>query len=93
MTGEAGRAGEAGVATGSPETPHATEISPPVRDLSEIYSILPDDHRQPYDMRQLLECILDGEGLLEFQPGHAAEMICGTGFIAGMPVGIIAIRK
>jgi acetyl-CoA carboxylase carboxyltransferase component len=41
-------------------------------------------------MYRLLECLLDGEGLHEFQPGNAAEMICGTGFIAGMPVGVIA---
>ena len=63
---------------------------PPTRDAREIYEILPKDHRQPYDMHRLLECILDGEGLHEFQPGNAAEMICGTGFISGMPVGVIA---
>ena len=64
--------------------------TPPIRDAREIYEILPNDHRQPYDMYRLLECVLDGEGLHEFQPGNAAEMICGTGFIAGMPVGVIA---
>ncbi len=64
--------------------------TPPVRTPDEIYDILPPDHRQPYDMYELLECVLDGEGLNEFQPGHAAEMICGTGFISGMPVGVIA---
>jgi acetyl-CoA carboxylase carboxyltransferase component len=66
------------------------EPTPPVRDPREMYQILPEDHRQPYDMHRLLECILDGEGLHEFQPDHAAEMICGTGFLEGMPVGIIA---
>jgi acetyl-CoA carboxylase carboxyltransferase component len=65
-------------------------VTPPVRPATEIYDILPDDHRQPYDMFQLLDCVLDGEGLHEFQPGHAAEMICGTGFISGMPVGVMA---
>jgi acetyl-CoA carboxylase carboxyltransferase component len=64
--------------------------TPPKRDPGEIYQILPVDHRQPYDMYGILECILDGEGLHEFQPNHAAEMICGTGFIEGMPVGVIA---
>jgi acetyl-CoA carboxylase carboxyltransferase component len=64
--------------------------TPPRRPAAEIYDLLPDDHRQPYDMHRLLECILDGEGLHEFQPGHAAEMICGTGFLEGMPVGVIA---
>lgn len=63
---------------------------PPARSLEEIYQLLPEDHRQPYDMHALLECILDGDGFVEFQPGHAAEMICGTGFITGIPVGVIA---
>ncbi|MGW8267883.1 MAG: carboxyl transferase domain-containing protein, partial [Longimicrobiales bacterium] len=63
---------------------------PPVRSPEEIYRILPDDHRQPYDMHRFLECILDGDGLTEFQAGHAGEMICGTGFITGIPVGVIA---
>lgn len=62
----------------------------PGRDPRDIYSILPDDHRQPYSAKDLLACILDEEGLDEFQPEHAAEMICGTGFISGIPVGVIA---
>jgi acetyl-CoA carboxylase carboxyltransferase component len=65
-------------------------VAPPTRDVTEIYGILPDDHRQPYDTYELLECILDGEGLDEFQPGHASEMICGTAFVSGIPVGVIA---
>lgn len=66
------------------------EATAPRRSPLELYDLLPDDHRQPYDIKAVLECILDGEGLDEFQPGHAAEMICGTGFIDGIPVGIIA---
>ncbi len=66
------------------------EGEPPPRGLEEIYDILPDDHRQPYDMPTLLECVLDGDGLAEFQPDIAKEMICGTSFITGIPVGIIA---
>jgi 3-methylcrotonyl-CoA carboxylase beta subunit len=64
--------------------------TPPKRLAYELYDLLPDDHRQPYEMREVLECILDGEELDEFQPHHAAEMICGTGFLDGMPVGVIA---
>ena len=64
--------------------------TPPKRLAYELYDIMPDDHRQPYDTRAVLECILDGEELDEFQPGHAQEMICGTAFIDGNPVGVIA---
>lgn len=64
--------------------------TPPRRSVYELYDLLPDNHRQPYDTHAVLECILDGEGLDEFQPGHAKEMICGTGFVDGIPVGVIA---
>jgi len=64
--------------------------TPPRRLAYELYDLLPDDHRQPYEMRHVLECVLDGEELDEFQPGYASEMICGTGFVDGLPVGVIA---
>jgi 3-methylcrotonyl-CoA carboxylase beta subunit len=75
-----------------PSAPEAavSRFQPPIRGLEEIYQILPENHRQPYDMHALLECILDGDGLVESQPNHAAEMICGTGFLTGIPVGVIA---
>ncbi|MBT8488158.1 MAG: acyl-CoA carboxylase subunit beta [Gemmatimonadetes bacterium] len=64
--------------------------TPPKRLAYELYDLLPEDHRQPYEMRDVLECILDGEELDEFQPEYAKEMICGTGFLDGQPVGVIA---
>jgi acetyl-CoA carboxylase carboxyltransferase component len=66
------------------------ETKPPKRMAYELYDLLPDDHRQPYDVRAVLDCLLDGEGLDEFQPGHAAEIICGSAFLDGVAVGVIA---
>ncbi|MBT8336829.1 MAG: acyl-CoA carboxylase subunit beta, partial [Gemmatimonadetes bacterium] len=73
--------------------PPAGSVAEPRRPIDALAELLPDNHRQPYDMHAVLEVILDGEGLDEFQPDHAAEMICGTGFIDGMPVGVIANRR
>ncbi len=75
-----------------PRQPHPEEEAPtpPRRSALELYDLLPDDHRLPYDTHAVLECILDGDALDEFQPGHAKEMICGTGFVDGIPVGVIA---
>jgi len=66
------------------------EAQAPSRDEREIYSLIPDDHRQPYDPRQLLECILDAGKLEEFQADFAPEMICGRAYLDGIPVGVIA---
>src|SRR4029079_7088121 len=43
----------------------------------EIYEIIPENHRQPYDMRALLDCILDDGHLDEFQADYAKEIVTG----------------
>jgi 3-methylcrotonyl-CoA carboxylase beta subunit len=75
-----------------PETPLSRERlpTPPKRLAYELYDLMPGDHRAPYDVRAVLECFLDGDELDEFQRGHAPEMICGTGFLDGVAVGVIA---
>src|SRR5438034_3213137 len=62
----------------------------PKRDPKELYDLLPADHRMSYDVRAVLECLLDGGTLAECQPEIATEMICGHGAIAGRAVAVIA---
>jgi 3-methylcrotonyl-CoA carboxylase beta subunit len=66
---------------------------PPKRSPSEIYELIPGDHRLPYDMRDILDCLLDAGELDEFQADYAREMITGYGRIEGIPVGIIANQR
>ncbi|MEO6051217.1 MAG: carboxyl transferase domain-containing protein, partial [Pyrinomonadaceae bacterium] len=56
----------------------------------ELYNILPEDHRAPYDMKKVLACFLDKGELDEFQADFAKEMICATARIGGILVGVIA---
>ena len=56
----------------------------------KIYEIIPEDHRQPYNMRELLDCILDNGHLDEFQADYAREIITGHARLCGMQVGVIA---
>lgn len=58
--------------------------------FAELYGILPEDHKAPYDMRKVLDCFLDADTLDEFQADFAKEMICGTARIGGILVGVIA---
>jgi 3-methylcrotonyl-CoA carboxylase beta subunit len=66
-----------------------TEPRESARAPEELYDILPEDHRQPYDVRHVLECILDEGHLDEFQADYAKEMITGHARIRGIQVGII----
>ncbi|HEY6806209.1 MAG TPA: acyl-CoA carboxylase subunit beta [Pyrinomonadaceae bacterium] len=63
-----------------------------LRPATELYEILPEDHRQPYDMRKLLECLVDGH-LDEFQADYAKEMITAHATICGIQVGVIANHR
>jgi 3-methylcrotonyl-CoA carboxylase beta subunit len=67
-----------------------TEGRPPARPPEALHDLLPEDHKQVYDVREVLACILDDGELDEFQADHAPEMICGHARIDGVPVGIIA---
>jgi len=62
----------------------------PKRDPKELYDLIPADHRMSYDVRAVLECLLDAGRLDEFQPDVAPEMICGHGAIEGRQVAVIA---
>src|SRR5262249_20917341 len=63
------------------------------RPLDDIYDIIPADHRHPYEMRDVLACLLDGGELNEFQAEYAKEMITGFARIAGIPVGVIVNNR
>jgi 3-methylcrotonyl-CoA carboxylase beta subunit len=63
------------------------------RPSSELYNILPVDHKQPYNARHLLECLLDEGRLDEFQADYAKEIITGHARIRGIQVGVIANNR
>ena len=69
------------------------ESKSPKNKPEKLYDILPEDHRAPYDMREVLNCFLDGGELDEFQADYAKEMICGTARIGGILVGVIANHR
>lgn len=65
----------------------------PARSESDLYEILPEDHRTAYDMREVLKCLLDDGHLDEFQADYAKEMITGHARIRGIQVGIITNHR
>lgn len=70
-----------------------TESVEAARPARDIYDILPEDHRQPYDVREVLDCLLDGGQLDEFQADYAREMITGHARLRGIQVGVICNNR
>jgi acetyl-CoA carboxylase carboxyltransferase component len=65
----------------------------PVAPSSDLYDLLPSDHRMSYDMHQILRALVDDGQLLEFQEHLAKEMICADARIDGIAVGVIANQR
>jgi acetyl-CoA carboxylase carboxyltransferase component len=74
--------------------PHAPAVAPagvdPKRKPGTLAELMPADHRMSYDVRAVLEGILDAGKLDEFQPDVAPEIITGHATIAGRAVAVIA---
>jgi 3-methylcrotonyl-CoA carboxylase beta subunit len=70
-----------------------TKSAPTRTPLEKLYEIIPEDHRQPYNMRELLDCVLDEGHLDEFQADYAKEIITGHGRIRGIQVGVITNNR
>jgi methylmalonyl-CoA carboxyltransferase large subunit len=58
-------------------------------DLS-LDTVIPEDPKVPYDVRDIIEKVVDFADFLEVQPTFADNIVVGFGRIAGRSVGIIA---
>ncbi|WP_067172059.1 acyl-CoA carboxylase subunit beta [Microtetraspora niveoalba] len=53
-------------------------------------TLIPDSANQPYDMRTVIESLLDDGDFLEVQALFAPNIIVGFGRVEGRPVGVVA---
>jgi acetyl-CoA carboxylase carboxyltransferase component len=67
-------------------------LAPPAPPASErpIRELIPADENKPFDMRELLDSLLDADSLLEIHARWAKEVIVGYGRLEGRLVGIVA---
>jgi propionyl-CoA carboxylase beta subunit len=70
----------------------------PILDLSDpagrtdpaLDYLVPENPNQSYDMKVLINSILDGAEFLEVQSHYARNIICGFGRLGGQTIGIVA---
>jgi acetyl-CoA carboxylase carboxyltransferase component len=62
----------------------------PVVDPSDLYGLIPDDHRTQMDAREVIARIVDGSRFDEFKTLYGETLVCGWAHIEGYPVGILA---
>lgn len=76
-----------------PEPLLRTEGKAPRVGSEKLYDLLPADHRLPYQVESLLDCVLDADDYLEFQPDYAPEFLCAEARLNGRNIGVIANRR
>jgi acetyl-CoA carboxylase carboxyltransferase component len=62
----------------------------PAYDPTELYGVLPADHRQQYEVREVIARLVDGSRFSEFKARYGTTIVCGFAHILGIPVGIVA---
>jgi 3-methylcrotonyl-CoA carboxylase beta subunit len=81
------------LATG-PQAPFARQQpAEPLYPLEDLYGIMPIDRSRPYDTHEVLARLLDGSELDEYKATYGQTLVCGTGWIDGWTVGIVANQR
>jgi 3-methylcrotonyl-CoA carboxylase beta subunit len=76
-----------------PSTPAKVDLMEPRAprfDPAELYAIVPDDVRAPYDVREVIARIVDGSEFHEFKALFGSTLVCGFAHVWGQPVAILA---
>jgi acetyl-CoA carboxylase carboxyltransferase component len=77
-----------------PRAPFARrEPVEPLYPAEDLYGVLPVDRSRPYDAYELLARLLDGSELDEYKATYGQTLVCGTGWIEGHAVGIVANQR
>ena len=66
------------------------EPRPPKYDPQDLYAIVPEDVRAPYDVHEVIARIVDDSEFHEFKPLYGNTLVCGFAHIWGIPVAILA---
>jgi 3-methylcrotonyl-CoA carboxylase beta subunit len=62
----------------------------PYYDPAELYGIITNDPRKPFDVREVIARIVDGSRMHEFKARYGTSIVTGFARLFGYPVGIVA---
>src|ERR1700704_293744 len=69
--------------------PPAPKPAGPASDAS-IRELVPEDENKPFDMRELLDALIDADSFFEVHARWAKELIVGYARLKGRPLGLVA---
>lgn len=66
---------------------------PAKKALTDVYGVLPTEAIKPYEMKELLKCIVDDSKLTEYKKDFGKSIVCAYANIEGWSVGIVANQR
>lgn len=76
-----------------PESTWKRSGTAPARAAEDLYDIVPADGRGEYDVRDVLNCVVDAGSLQEFREDYGRTVVTAYANIEGHPVGIVANQR
>ena len=78
--------------------PASNREDPPVRDCHDpvdrpemsLDTLVPDNPNKPYDIKELINKVVDDGDFFEIQPDYAANIVIGFGRMEGRTIGFVA---
>ncbi len=70
--------------------PPQEEPEDPYYDPEELYGIVPQDPRKPYDVREVIARLVDGSRMHEFKSRYGTTLVTGFARLYGYLIGIVA---
>jgi acetyl-CoA carboxylase carboxyltransferase component len=72
------------------DSPPYSEPSDPIgREDAELDTLIPDNPNKPYDMKNVIERVVDGGDFLEVHERWAENIVCGLARLGGHVVGVV----
>lgn len=71
----------------APFTPCSDDIH---RRVEALQTVIPEDPNMPYDIKDIIEPVLDNQYFFEVMPHFAKNVVIGFGRLNGRSVGIVA---
>lgn len=68
----------------------ASTQSPPEKNIDNILSLVPCDDSKPYDMRKVINTVVDDDSYFEHQKDFGCSLLCGFARLNGHAVAIVA---
>ena len=66
---------------------------PPAKEEREIYGIIPRDRTKPYEIKDIIERLVDKSEFDEYKKEYGKSIVCGYARVDGWSVGVVANQR